>query len=299
MLNPIKKYPELSGELNMSSQFNHLVVRATLALSGLILAASAHAGDPEVWSRIRASLFQDRPIVEASGDFLRLDAPTRAEDAAVVPISIHTGIPQTVGQYVQNTWLIIDQNPSPIAAKFIFTPSSGQADIETRVRVNEYTLIRAVAELNDGSLHMVSKFVKASGGCSAPAGKDPAEALASLGKMKVRVEGDVIPGKPSLAQLMISHPNDSGLAFDQMSRNFTPAHFVREISVTYAGKKVMTAEVDISISENPNFRFYFVPEGAGVLAVEAIDSSDLKFNTAVKLDTGKNVAASVKPAAGS
>jgi sulfur-oxidizing protein SoxY len=283
----------------MSNQFNSLFARIALAVSGLVLVASAQAGDPEVWSRIRASLFQDRPIVEASGDFLRLDAPNRAEDAAVVPISIHTGIPQTAGQYVQNTWLIIDQNPSPIAAKFAFTQSSGQADIETRVRVNEYTLIRAVAELNDGSLHMVSKFVKASGGCSAPAGKDPAEALASLGKMKVRVEGDVSPGKPTLAQLMISHPNDSGLAFDQMSRNFTPAHFVREINVTYAGKTVMTAEVDISISENPNFRFYFVPNGTGELAVEAVDSQDLKFKTAIKLDSGKSIAASVKPASGS
>jgi sulfur-oxidizing protein SoxY len=283
----------------MSHQFNSLLARITLALSGMMWIASAQAGDPEVWSRIRASLFQDRPIVEASGDFLRLDAPNRAEDAAVVPISIHTGIPQTAGKYVQNTWLIIDQNPSPIAAKFAFTQASGQADIETRVRVNEYTLIRAVAELNDGSLHMVSKFVKASGGCSAPAGKDPAEALASLGKMKVRVESDVTPGKPTLAQLMISHPNDSGLAFDQISRNFTPAHFVREIHVTYAGKTVMTAEVDISISENPNFRFYFVPNGTGELAVEAIDSQDLKFNTAVKLDSGKNIAASVKPASGS
>lgn len=283
----------------MLNQFNRLASRAALAMMGLLVVAGAHAGDPETWSRIRASLFQDRPIVEASGDFLRLDAPNRAEDAAVVPISIHTGIPQTAGQYVQHTWLIIDQNPSPIAAKFSFTPSSGKADIDTRVRVNEYTLIRAVAELNDGSLHMVSKFVKASGGCSAPAGKDPAEALASLGKMKVRVEGDVAPGKPTLAQLMISHPNDSGLAFDQLSRNYTPAHFVREINVSYGGKTVMKAEVDISISENPNFRFYFVPSGAGELAVEAVDSNDLKFSTAVKLDPGSNMAASVKPAAGS
>jgi sulfur-oxidizing protein SoxY len=283
----------------MLNTFNRLFAKAAIATSGLMMIASAHAGDPEVWSRIRTSLFQDRPIVEASGDFLRLDAPNRAEDAAVVPISIHTSIPQTAGQYVQNTWLIIDQNPSPIAAKFTFTPTSGQADIETRVRVNEYTFIRAIAELNDGSLHMVSRYVKASGGCSAPAGKDPAEAAATLGKMKVRVEGEVNPGKPTLAQLMISHPNDSGLAFDQMSRNYTPAHYVREINVTYAGKTVMMADVDISISENPNFRFYFVPSGEGELAVKAVDSADLKFSTALKLDLGKNVAASVKPASGS
>jgi len=84
----------------MSNIFNRLYVRLWIAASGLMMVASAQAGDPEMWSRIRASLFQDRPIIEASGDFLRLEAPNRAEDAAVVPISIHTGIPQTAGQYV-------------------------------------------------------------------------------------------------------------------------------------------------------------------------------------------------------
>ncbi len=262
-------------------------------------ASLAHASDPEAWAKIRASLFQDRPIEEASADLLRLDAPNRAEDAAVVPIGIHTGIEQGSQRFVQKAWLIIDQNPSPVAASFTYTPDSGRADIETRVRVNEYTLIRAVAELNDGSLHMVSRFVKASGGCSAPAGKDPAEAAASLGRMKVKVDGVAEVDKPVLAQLMISHPNDSGLAMDQLSRNYTPAHFVREIQVSYADRRVLTAEVDISISENPNFRFYFVPHGAGELSVEAIDSQELHFRTAVKLDPGTNLAASVRPAAGS
>ncbi len=270
-----------------------------LLLAALCVAPGARASDPEAWNRIRASLFQDRPIEEASGDLLRIDAPNRAEDAAVVPIGLHTGIEQGTQRYVQKSWLIIDQNPSPVAATFTYTADSGRADIETRVRVNEYTLIRVVAELNDGSLHMVSRFVKASGGCSAPAGKDPAEAAANLGRMKVKVDGDVELGKPTLAQLMISHPNDSGLAMDQLSRNYTPAHFVRELQVSYAGKPVLTAEVDISISENPNFRFYFVPRSAGELSVEAIDSKDLRFRTAVHLDPGTNMAASVRPAAGS
>ena len=270
-----------------------------LLLAALAGATHAQASDPEAWNKIRTSLFQDRAIEEASGDLLRLDAPNRAEDAAVVPIGLHTGIEQGSQRYVQKAWLIIDQNPAPVAATFTYTPDSGRADIETRVRVNEYTLIRAVAELNDGSLHMVSRFVKASGGCSAPAGKDPAEAAASLGRMKVKVDGEMQLGKPTLAQLMISHPNDSGLAMDQLSRNYTPAHFVRELQVSYAGTPVMTAEVDISISENPNFRFYFVPHGAGELSVEAVDSKDLHFRTSVRLDPGTNVAASVRPAAGS
>jgi sulfur-oxidizing protein SoxY len=76
---------------------------------------------------------------------------------------------------------------------------------------------------------------------------------------------------------MISHPNHSGLAMDQMTRLFEPAYFVRTINVTYAGKPVLSAEVDFSISENPNFRFYFVPREEGNLKAEVVDTKDLKF----------------------
>ena len=237
----------------------------------------------EVWKKVRASLFEQRPIVTPAEDVLQLEAPARAEDAAVVPIAIRTRFPQSRERYVDRLWLIIDNNPSPISAIFRFTPDSGRADIETRVRVDEYTHVRAIAETNDGKLYMTTRFVKASGGCSAPPGKDQAAALATLGRMKFRVEGEVDRNKPVLAQLMISHPNNSGLAMDQATRQFTPAHFVRKVDVSYAGRPVMSADVDFSISENPNFRFYFVPRGAGELKAEVVDSDELRFESALKV----------------
>ena len=47
--------------------------------------------------------------------------------------------------------------------------------------------MRAIAETSDGVLHMSKSFVKAAGGCSAPAAKDPAQAQADVGKMRFRV----------------------------------------------------------------------------------------------------------------
>ena len=237
----------------------------------------------EVWKKVRASLFEARPIATASADTLVLDVPLRAEDAAIVPIAIRTRLPQTTQRYVEKLYLIIDNNPSPISAIFTFTPLSGRADIETRVRVDEYTFVRAIAEMNDGSLTMTTRWVKASGGCSAPPGKDEAAALASLGKMKFRIEGDLTAHKPVLAQLMISHPNNSGMVMDQTTRQFTPPHYVRKINVTYGGKPVMSADLDFSISENPNLRFYFVPDGAGPLAAEVLDSRDVSFRSSLNV----------------
>jgi len=264
----------------------------TVLLFGLCAGAQAEikSGDnPEssvVWQKVRASLFQSRPIAAATDDVISLEVPVRAEDAAIVPIAIKTRFPQTSARYVDKLYLIIDNNPSPISAVFQFTPLSGQADIETRVRIDEYTHVRAIAETNDGQLHMTTRFLKASGGCSAPPGKDAQAALATLGRMKFRVEGETAGttsgSKPVLAQLMISHPNNSGLAMDQMTRLFTPAHFVRQVRITFGGQLVMSADVDFSISENPNFRFYFLPRGEAELKAEVVDSNDLKFSSALK-----------------
>lgn len=238
------------------------------------------------WEMIRQSMFAGRSIEENAGKVVELDTPSRAEDAAVVPIAIRTRLAQDASSYVKKVYLIIDRNPSPVGAIFSFTPDSGRADIETRIRIEEYTNVRAIAETSDGKLYMTTNFVKASGGCSAPAGKDLAESMTRLGKMKFRIENDVKAGEPALAQLMISHPNLSGLAMDQVTRLYTPAHFVRKIDVSYGGKPVMSAEVDFTISENPNLRFYFLPRGAGELKAEVVDSNQLKFENSIQIKPG-------------
>ncbi len=264
------------------------LVGLTLALlvGGLVQAADPVPDpDTETWRKVRSALFGHRPVADGR-TLIQLEAPARAEDAATVPIAIKTLLPQGPERYIQRLYLIIDKNPSPLAAVFHFSPEAGRADLETRVRIEEYTFVRAVAETSDGRLYAATRYVKASGGCSAPAGKDPAAALARLGRMKFRLDTPVAFHQPNLAQLMISHPNHSGLAMDQVTRLYTPAHYVRQVTVSYAGKPVLTAEVDFSISENPNFRFYFVPREEGELRAEVVDSKDLKFETSILIRPG-------------
>ena len=74
---------------------------------------------------------------------------------------------------------------------------------------------------------------------------------------------------------------------DQVTRSYAIPHFVRHVEVRYGGKLVMNADVDFSISENPNFRFYFVPEGEGELQAVVVDNHDLEFAAGVKLDSAR------------
>lgn len=256
------------------------------AAAGTVHGQDAGPADSVVWKKVHASVFGNGRLDAADG-VVTLETPKRAEDAAIVPLAIRAGFPQTKDRYIEKIWLIIDNNPSPIAAVFQFTQQSGRADIETRVRIEEYTYVRAVALTNDGKLYMAANYVKASGGCSAPAGKDAIAARASLGKMRLRVSDGAEVGRPAVAQLMVSHPNDSGLAMDQVTRSYATPHFVRRVEVRYGGKLVMNADVDFSISENPNFRFYFVPDGEGELDAKVVDNQDLEFSTRMKLDSAR------------
>ncbi len=130
---------------------------------------------------------------------------------------------------------------------------------------------------------MSRRFVKASGGCSAPPGTDLASAKKRLGQMKMSAEGDVLTDQPLLAQLRISHPNVTGMQMDQVTRYYIPPHFVKQIDVSFNGEEVMSAETDIAISENPSFRFYFVPDGPGTLTAKITDSKGLEFTKTLEV----------------
>lgn len=263
---------------------------ASIVLSFTAVTAQAASGDDtstEIWEKVRYGLFENRPVkLDIAGDVIKLETPKRAMDAAIVPIAIRSQFQQTPERYIEKLWLVVDENPSPVGAEFTLSPDSGRADIETRIRIEAYTHVRAVAQLNDGSVHMAANYVKAAGGCSAPAGKDLAAAMANMGRMKLRLNGDAVDGKPMLAQLMVSHPNVSGMAMDQVSRTYAPPHFVRHIEVSYGNKKVLEASVDFSISENPNFRFWFTPVGEGELTAKVVDSEDQAFSKSITIRPG-------------
>ena len=64
---------------------------------------------------------------------------------------------------------------------------------------------------------------------------------------------------------------------DQLTRHYIPAHFVQDVRVSYGDDLIMTVEGAISLSEDPSFRFTYVPEGPGELSVEVRDTDDAVF----------------------
>lgn len=246
---------------------------------------AARAQSEKTWESLRGDVVQDRELKDG-GAFLVLEAPMRAEDAAIVPLALRLKPDATVPGQLKSVTFVVDENPSPVVATFTFGPAAAGMDMETRVRVNSYSWVRAIAEMEDGKLYMVKRFVKASGGCSAPALKDEQQAKAEMGRMRVRL----VPATGSInsaAQLMIRHPNYSGLQMDQITRLYIPAHFVSGIEVKQDGVLVWKMTGGISISENPNFIFNLEPpakNGHMSISVRAVDTENAVFEETFKLD---------------
>lgn len=150
--------------------------------------------------------------------------------------------------------------------------------LSTLVRVDSYTNMHAVAELDDGQLHAVQRFVKAAGGCSAPAVKEDADRIAP-GTMRLRQFASRPDQDPGLreVQLMIRHPNNTGMQMDQITRLYAPAFFVRSVQIWQGGDTLLMIEGGISISQNPEFRFSYRPNGATTLRARAEDSKGHVF----------------------
>src|SRR5689334_14404768 len=238
-----------------------LLGRAALCLLvlGFVLPGPARAESTEEqrtarWADLRHAIFGNRPVEDA-GDLVAIDAPARAEDAAIVPVAIR--VAETLAPNIRGLYLVIDDNPSPLAAHFLLGPLADAREIATRVRIDDYTYMHAVAETADGRLYAAARFIKAAGGCSAPAGKDQALALERLGKMKLSLADRSRPDEPVKAKLLVSHPNNSGLQMDQLTRNYIPADFMQTLDITYDGQRVFLVESDIAISEDPSFEFSF------------------------------------------
>ena len=245
---------------------------AVLLLACALAPPTRAAEDP--WPGLAHDIFKGRALEDGTGS-LALEMPARAEDAAIVPITIRAILPAGDPRRLTGLTIVIDENPAPVAASFVL--GSGVVSLSTRVRVDSYTNVHAVAEMSDGKLYVVETYVKASGGCSAPALKNADAAMSAVGQMKLRGFGNTPASGVREGQIMVRHPNSSGLQMDQLTRLYVPAFFVRELRVWQGEDLVLSMEGGISASEDPNIRFSYVPNGAKAFRAEAIDTEEHVF----------------------
>jgi sulfur-oxidizing protein SoxY len=256
----------------MSNNHCHLSSAVLGLVAGaLLFAAPAFAQEASLtsgaWQGLRAGYYGAREIGEIDEKLMSVVAPGSTPDPAATPFAIRFGS-QAAGK-VRQVRVIIDHNPSPVAATMRLADNVPIDEIEMRLRIDRATSVRAIAELDDGSLEMRSVWVKASGGCSVPSAPGTGE----LGEIRFRPSDD---GKS--LQMSVRHPNNSGFQIDPLSGNPIPPHFVSHIRVRAGDKTLLEADTGISLSQNPTVRIASEKPLDVPLVLEAVDTKQGQFH---------------------
>ena len=223
------------------------------------------------WTDLKKILFEDIDLKSGEG-IIELTTPERAPDAAFVPISFKTHKLKNQDDFITKVHLVIDMNPSPYSGTFKFATNIDQIELATRIRLDAYSKVRVIAETKKGDYFMAANFVRGSGGCSAPPLGDVDNMLANAGKMKMKVKNIGEESGIAEAKIMISHPQFNGLQMNPATTEMISAYYVENIEVTYNDNIVMALESDISISQDPTFRFNFPIGDGGNLKITAKDT---------------------------
>ena len=147
---------------------------AATALAAVWLHAEARAqgflanlAPEEPVEKTMQRLFGSRPIKDGS-QVMTLELPLIAEDGGNVVMSVEVKSPMTPQSYVRAIYILSDKNPRPLNARFNLTPACGQAYIATSLRLADTGDVRAVAEMQDGTLFGVKRSVRVVvAGCAA------------------------------------------------------------------------------------------------------------------------------------
>ena len=140
----------------------------TIAIGAAAAAASSAAPGPAFAAKNDA----DELIKKFTGGKtsaegrVRLDLPEIAENGNTVPMTVSVESPMTEQSYVSDVLVVAEGNPRGGIATFHFSPASGVAEVNTRIRLAETQNVIAIAKMNDGTVFKTSKQVKVTiGGC--------------------------------------------------------------------------------------------------------------------------------------
>ncbi|WP_441234583.1 SoxY-related AACIE arm protein [Bradyrhizobium sp. 930_D9_N1_4] len=87
---------------------------------------------------------------------VKLDIPPLVENGNTVPMTVSVASPMTATDYVKSIHVFNEKNPQPNVGNFYLNPSSGRAQVSTRIRLADTQKVVAIARLSDDTFWQVT-----------------------------------------------------------------------------------------------------------------------------------------------
>ena len=87
---------------------------------------------------------------------IKLEIPPLVENGNTVPMTVSVASPMAPEDFVKSIHVFNEKNPQPNIGNFHFGPTSGRAQVSTRIRLADSQKVVAIARLSDDSYWSVS-----------------------------------------------------------------------------------------------------------------------------------------------
>ena len=244
------------------------LIRTLLAALLVLSGSPARADLPRdplksvMWDTLAKRYFADAPVV--LDDRVKVIVPSIVENQAQVPVTADArGVPGV-------TRMIVFADLNPIQHVLTLTPAKAAPYISFRMKVEQATPVRAAALTADGTWHVGSVYLDASGGgCSASAmARRDADWSDTVGQAQGKLwrEADGL----ARARFRVRHPMDTGLAKDN-----TPAFFIERVDMRgTSGEPLATLEMFEPVAEDPTLTLLVrLPPDDTSLEIEGRDNN--------------------------
>ena len=182
---------------------------------------------------------------EIESNEIEINAPSRAENGAIVQVEISSHIPNT-----EAIALLVDKNPTALIGNYMFNHGA-LPNMVTRIKMAETSEIKVIVK--SGNQYFIAKQLVTvlENGCGGTSSSN--EKFFSSMKVRAKLSTD----NPNIAQLkaIITHPMHTGQGKD-LEGEIIPAHFIQLITIRHNEKPAIEMQLGTGIAKNPYLTFY-------------------------------------------
>jgi sulfur-oxidizing protein SoxY len=134
-------------------QFLNLAGSVTFAGTMPIVTLRPLEATPAMLSAAIRNIVGEAPVRAGK---VKLDIPPLVENGNTVPMTVSVASPMTANDYVKSIHVFNEKNPQPNIGNFHLGPSSGRAQVSTRIRLADTQKVVAIARLSDDTFWQVT-----------------------------------------------------------------------------------------------------------------------------------------------
>lgn len=230
------------------------------------------------WPTIHAAYFNQQKV-EEDHEAIQLEAPSHAENPAIIPFAWRV---QLENDTIEELSIFSDGNPIVHTATFKLNVPSSQFSGNTRLRLDQNSLVRVVIKTTKNRFLMKAIVIKTpGGGCGGAAMTDEATLRETAGRVKIKLQPNT-KGNSAQLNIHLKHPMRTG--FERTFQGYySKAWFMATMQLAVDEKSILEIILQPGLSADPYFSLELPWSDLKSLNLRMTDNEGKEFNQAVPL----------------